>query len=356
MLKSMSQKLNWLKGQSSRRRSLQMGAAFVFVLAAGFMLGSGHEAQSKPLEIRISWSVTPQHMTPLIPKIPMEVYRHYGKSYVVKPVRLRGSGATHTALAAKEIDIAGFNFVSFAKGILNAKQDLKVISQVLSNKEPGDNPGFWVRKDSGINSVKDLKGKTVAINAFGGTIEAAANVVLGGQGLKSGSDFKVVEVRFPAMLPALETKQVDASYLVLPFSLIAKRKKNFKLLFTMRQALGRVENVIWAVRGQFLKENRAALVDFMEDHIRMRRWVHDSKNRDKILGIISKATKRPAKNYASWVFTERDSFRSMNAKFDPKSLQKNINDMHRLGFLKNTLDLKKHMDLSIADDAMKRIK
>ena len=123
MLKSMSQKLNWLKGQSSRRRSLQMGAAFVFVLAAGFMLGSGHEAQSKPLKIRISWSVTPQHMTPLIPKIPMEVYRHYGKSYVVKPVRLRGSGATHTALAAKEIDIAGFNFVSFAKGILNAKQD-----------------------------------------------------------------------------------------------------------------------------------------------------------------------------------------------------------------------------------------
>ena len=46
----------------------------------------------------------------------------------------------------------------------------------------------------------------------------------------------------------------------------------------------------------------------------------------------------------------------MDAKFDPKSLQKNINDMHRLGFLKNTLDLKKHMDLSIADDAMKRVK
>ena len=42
----------------------------------------------------------PGHFAPLIPTVPKynsNVYRHYGKSYVVEPVRLQGGGASLTA-------------------------------------------------------------------------------------------------------------------------------------------------------------------------------------------------------------------------------------------------------------------
>jgi sulfonate transport system substrate-binding protein len=329
-------------------------------LVAGFMgvflFAHFSSAEAKPLEIRISWSVTPQHLTPLIPKMPKSVYRHYGKTYVVKPVRLRGSGATHTALASKEIDIAGFNYQAFGQGIVNAKQDIKAIAQVLADKPPYGGGAFWVRKESNIRKLSDLKGKVIAVNAFGGTVQATAVKMLGDQGLKQGKDFKVVEVRFPAMLPALETKQVDASYLVMPFKMIAKRKGKFEQLFSAYDAFGPIENVIWAVRSEFLKNNRSQMVDFMEDHIRMRRWVHEEKNRKEIVDIIAKATKRPAKNYMSWVFTKKDNFRSLDAKFDPKLLQKNLDDLQALGYLKAKIDLNQYSDLTLADEALKRIK
>jgi len=49
-------------------------------------------ATAEPLKIRIQWSVAPAHLTTLITQAPKEIYKHYGKSYVVEPVRMRGSG------------------------------------------------------------------------------------------------------------------------------------------------------------------------------------------------------------------------------------------------------------------------
>ena len=74
-------------------------------LIAGLGVGLGAlTASAKPLEIRISWAVAPAHLTALLP-INTSMYRHYGKSYVIKPMRMRGSGPALQAIAAGEVDI-----------------------------------------------------------------------------------------------------------------------------------------------------------------------------------------------------------------------------------------------------------
>ena len=80
----------------------------------------------------------------------------------------------------------------------------------------------------------------------------------------------------------------------------------------MRQALGAPETLQWIGKADWIGKNRAALVDFLEDNIRLRKWLYNPSNREQVLATLSKVTKRPAKNYASWAFTNKDSYRRPN--------------------------------------------
>lgn len=312
-------------------------------------------ASAKPLEIRISWSVAPAHLTPLLP-INTSMYRHYGKSYVIKPMRIRGSGPALQAMAAGEVDIGGLSGQALVLGVTRAKLDITVIAQLMSSGVKGYSASsFWARKGE-FKSAKDLKGKRLAVNARGGTVDAALRAMLGRFGYRDGPDYQLVEVRFPAMLPALESKRVDLGYLVLPFNFIAMKKGGYEPIFSMLDALGPVQTLNWIARESWIKKNRAAVIDFLEDHLRFRAWMVDPKNRDEVLKVVSKATKRPAKNYASWVFTKKGYYHAPDAVSDTAMLQKNIDDLVELKILPNSVDVAKHTDQSLVEEAKRRLK
>jgi len=312
-------------------------------------------AAAEPLKLRISWSTTPSHITPLLPEIPQEVYRHWGKSYVIEPQFIRGSGPMLTALAADENEIAGFGYQSFGLAIINAKLDVRGFVGLFASKLPNADNGFWVRADAGIAKIEDLKGKRTAVNARGSGVDASLRKMLGDHGLKDGSDYQIVEVAFPNMLANLDQGKVDLAFLVLPFSLKAEENPKFRQLFTMRDALGENETVVWGAKTDFIAKNRAALVDMIEDNIRARAWLSDPKNHEAVLKILNKVTKLPEDSYRGWVFTEKDTYRSKDAAFDPKLLQKNIDDLHKEGVIPGTIDVVKYTDLSLVDEAKKRL-
>ncbi len=327
-------------------------------LTASLLVGLGAGMVSaEPLKIRIQWSVTPAHLTPLIPHAPKNIYKHWGKSYIVEPVRMRGSGPALQAVAAGEIEFGGISVQAMTLGIKRAKLDLRVIAQIMSGGVEGwASSEFYVRKSDKINSFKDVKGRIVAVNAFGGTVDASIRAMASRAGLTPAKDFQVVEVRFPAMLPALQSKRIDLTILVTPFNLIAQKKGGFKKLFTMSDALGATETLQWIGKADFVKKNRAALVDFLEDNLRFRQWAYNPANRDKLTAIISKVTKRPAKNYAAWAFTRKDNFRHPLALTNVKRMQRNLDDLNKLGVLDQNLDISKYVDMSLAKEAAKRLK
>ena len=86
-------------------------------------------AQAEPVTITAAWAAVPGQMFPVLMQL-KDVLVHYGKSYVVNPIRNAGSGPQTTGLAAGDISLAYFAPSAFALAIQNAHMDdLRLIGE-----------------------------------------------------------------------------------------------------------------------------------------------------------------------------------------------------------------------------------
>jgi NitT/TauT family transport system substrate-binding protein len=328
----------------------------ILLAAAGLAVLSAGSASAEPVKIRISWAVAPAHMTPLLPEAPKGVYKHWGKSYVVEPIRIAGSGPALQALAAGEIEMGGLSPQSLVLGVARAKVDLQAVAQLMSSGVNGyGSSDFFVRKGE-IKKLEDLKGKVVAVNALGSSIDAAVQAQLSKAGMRPNTDYQVVEVGFNNMMASLEGKRVDLAVILLPQSLTASKKGTLEVLFSMTDALGPNETLQWIGKDDWLKKNRAVVIDFLEDNLRFRQWLLDPKNRKEALAIVSKVTKVPADQYEDWLFTKEDNYRDPMARPHAARMQKNVDDLYKLKILEDTIQVAKHVDTSYVEEAAKRLK
>src|SRR5262249_32622313 len=147
---------------------------------------------------------------------------------------------------------------------LEAKLDLRIIGQQVSTEVPGyAGTSFWVRKGE-IARVEDLKGKTIGVNARGNTPDAVLRITMGRHDLQDGRDYQIVEMRYAALLAALESKKLDSAVLILPFSVLAEKNPDLTPLFGLGDVMGPTETVMFVARTDWLAKNRAAVVDFLE--------------------------------------------------------------------------------------------
>lgn len=315
-------------------------------------------AKADPLKIRADWNIIPGQFAPLIPSVPHyapDVYRHYGKSYVVEPLHLAGGGATLTALAVGETDLSTLSPQALVLGVTNAKLDLRVIGQQISTEVPGYlQTYFWVKKTK-INTIEDLKGKVIGVSVRGSNVDSAAEMVMARHGMTAPRDYQIIEVPFPAQLPALQAGKVDAAVLVTPFHLKALADPELKPIFSVGDAFGPVETLMWMAKADFVKKNRAALVDFLEDNMRMRRWMFDPKTRMEAVKQLADATKMQEAQLASWVYSKGDYYYDPHAMVDVARLQKNVETMKETGIIATAIDVKPYVDMSLAKEAAARL-
>jgi len=71
--------------------------------------------------------------------------------------------------------------------------------------------------------------------------------------------------------------------------------------------------------------------------------------------LVAQATKRPPGFYSKWLFTKRDYYRDPNGLPDLAALQQNIDYQKKLGFIRQSLDVKKYADLSLVKAAARRL-
>lgn len=333
------------------------GVLFVIGFCAMTAVGT---AVAQPLNIRMDWSIMPGHLAPLIPSVPKynaNVFRHYGKSYVVEPVRLQGGGASLTALAANEIHIGGITSPHMVVlATTEAKLDVRVIAQALTTEMPGYfQTQFWVRK-ADTKSIQDLRGKVIAVTARASNIESAAQITMRRAGMQEPRDFQIAEMRFPAMVPALESKRVDAVPLVPPFNRIAARNQALGPLFSVGEAMGPVETLMFMAKRDFIVKNRAALVDFLEDNLRMRRWMTDPKTRAEAVKQLSDLAKMPESEFVDWLYTKDDYYYEPTGLVNRERLQNNIKSLKDAGVIPEVTDVSPSLDMSLVQDAAARIK
>jgi len=327
------------------------------LLAGVYALGlTAGAVNAEPVKIRMSWVAPLANWASIILE-KKDLLTHEGKSYTLEAVRYQGTPQMITALANNELEVASMAYSSFAIAIDNAGlSDLRVIADEFQDGVPGYfTDQYYVRKDSGINKVEDLKGKVVGTNGGGSAVDVAIRAMLHKHGLEEKRDYTMLEGPLPAMPAMLLEKKADLIPAVLPFAFNPKLREEGRILFNQSEALGITQMIILAARKSFIDKNRAAMVDYMEDLLRVAHWFGDPKNHDEVAQIASKLTKVPPERFG-WLFTSQDTYRDPGLVPNLEALQRNVDITQELGFVKNKIDIQKYADLSLVKEAGARLK
>jgi NitT/TauT family transport system substrate-binding protein len=235
--------------------------------------------------------------------------------------------------------------------------DLRIIADEARDGYDGYYSGqYVVLKDGPIESIEGLKGKVLATVGAGAAIDIPIRALLRKHGLETPRDYTMLEAPFNNMPSMLIEKKVDFIPTVPPFSLDPRLEAQARTLFTVKDALdGPTEFIIWAAHDDFIRKNRAAMVDLMEDAVRAARWLTDPKNHDEVVRISARIVKQPPEKMG-YVFTKAEDYRDPNMMPDLDLFQRPIDIQQKAGFLKQPLDAKKYADLSLLKDAVARIK
>ena len=215
-------------------------------------------------------------------------------------VRVVGTPALVQAMANNEIEIGNHSYSSLGIAIQNAgMDDIRVISDQFQDGVPGKSTTqYYVLKDSPVQKVEDLKGKVVSSNAAGSAVDIAMRAMLKKHGLEDKRDYTFIEAPLPAQKAMLLDKKTDLIPSVVPFQHDPELKAKGRVLFTQRDIMGVTQMIVWTARKSFIDKNRAAMVDFMEDTLRVVRWYLDPKNHDEAVKIASKLTKIPPERFS----------------------------------------------------------
>jgi NitT/TauT family transport system substrate-binding protein len=143
---------------------------------------------------------------------------------------------------------------------------------------------------------------------------------------------------------------------VLPFSQDAQLRGAAHALFLQKDAIGVSQMIIWVARADFIAKNRAALVDYLEDNLRELHWYYDPAHHAEAIKSVTDFTKTPAALWDSWLFTKGDLYHDPNGTPDLDALQNNIAAANGLGFVPKDLDPHKYADLTLVEEAAKRLK
>jgi NitT/TauT family transport system substrate-binding protein len=309
-----------------------------------------------PVKIRLSYTVPISNSASILLE-KKDLAKNLGKSYQLEVTRFAGTPLMITAMAAGELDIANLAYPSLSAAIQNAgMNDLRIIADDFQDGNAGYYSNeYMVLADGPIRKIEELKGKAVATNAAGSGADIAMRAMLRKAGLEDRRDYTVLEAPFPTMRAMLAERKVDLVPAVLPFSHDPELRKIARPLFTSAEAVGVSQFTMWTARKGFIDKNRAAMVDFMEDTLRIVRWYLDPANRKEVMEICARITKQPPERFA-WVFSDKDYYRDRNLLPDLAALQRNVDLSRDLGLIKASFNVADFSDLSVVLEAAKRLK
>jgi NitT/TauT family transport system substrate-binding protein len=280
----------------------------------------------------------------------------FGKNVKIEVTAFDNGSDFSTAIATNQIDL-GFVGPGPAINQFLKSKNFRVIS--------GSNNGGAVlitRKGAGINSVKDLVGKTVAIPTKGSTNEISLRLLLQQEGLKISTDTTGVQIitRAPAdTLVAIRQKEVDAALIPEPWGTQIVEEGSGQVLVDWDKIPpnnGNYPLTVLMASDKFLKEHRDLAKKAIKANLDGINFI--KKNPAKAYELISAELKQL-------------SGKGMDAKLIKAALDHlNLTDEVNLdviktmakvsfdaGYIKgikeNELDLSKFSDLSLLDEVKK---
>jgi len=333
----------------TRRKLLQAGGATL--AAAGVFSPAVLRAAPTTIHFANGGALAPNEIETLmtVEFFQKNVLKNYGKAYELQATFTRGTPEAGALMAAGRADIACLSFPIFAASVLKdaVPGGMSIIADVFQDGHKGyASNSFFVLAD-GPKTIKDLKGKKIAINAFSSAVDLELRVVLKKNGFDPKKDMEIVEVGFPNMGPALREKRVDCAVMVLPFMAVELAKGGLRELFTGADAFPTFSVVFLAARNEFIKQNRDAVKAYVTDYVEMLHWLYAPENRAKAVEVTAAFTKSSAAVLDTYFLKKNnDYYRDPNGCISAKNVQPAIDAMTKEGFLPGAVDMGKYIDTS----------
>lgn len=179
----------------------------------------------------------------------------------------------------------------------------------------GDNSFNHLVVQPTINSLEDIKGKTVGVDAVNTAFAFQLYEMLRQKGLeKSDYTIKAIGGTATRMETMIKDKSIVASMMNPPFSVMAI-KAGLKDMGTAAAALGAYQGSSMFVLRSWASANSDTLVKFLQATIEGTRWVADPKNKAEAIAMLAARLKLPEDVAALTYESTRNDF-SRDAAID----------------------------------------
>lgn len=238
------------------RRTSWLPLVVALALMTGCGGSSGDEPSSEgPIEVAVG-TLPIEGLEPLYIAINEGYFEEEGLEVV--PQQSQGGATIIPGIVSGDLQFGFSNNVSL---LTASAQGLPL--RVLANGTDGptegeeDTYGFSLvvaDGESEIRDAADLQGKTVAVNTLQNIGPVLINASLERRGIDP-TTIQYVEVPFPDMVPALESGDVDAVWLVEPFSTTATDQGAETLLQPYREAMAGRSIATWFTSEAYAQQN-----------------------------------------------------------------------------------------------------
>jgi len=219
--------------------------------------------------------------------------------------------------------------------------DLQIMGAGLRYHAAGEGAGIWVKKDSPIKSIADLKGKRLAVYSLGSSgitlVRIALHDVYGLNVALKGGDLDFVEMPAPAMPAALATGKVDAAALIHAQAYKAMQTGEFRPIAQTAQDLNnkfhlRMVSAVLAGYGDKLKDNPAVYREFQR--VLRASMEYARSHPDEVFPAVGKEFNIDPGFFKAW-FTRFSDFPVVLSDQDVKAIDLLWEKAKSLGILKS---------------------
>ncbi len=305
----------------------------------------------EPVKIRIAYGIPSEEQKYVMQKKP-EILKNYGKAYTLEWFQFQGTPPQGQALVADGVDAATLAGTVAAQ--LAAQSGFPFLitgSMITEYKDKSFSTTWLVRDNSGINSIKDLKGKTAGVNALGASLDQIQREAFKKAGLEPDKDIRIVEISFGLMEDNLRKGNIDVGTFPQPFLINAMKNGGVKPLFKLTDIQPKYVQLINVFSTKFVKEHPDTVKAFIEDWKIASEFMQ--KNPDETKKIVADMTKIPLAVVNQYLLTKDDYYHDPIGEPDFETLQQNWDWMYDTGQIKKKLSVKDYYDPKFVPSAIK---
>lgn len=241
----------------------------IALAAAGLALASvfgAANAQDVPT-IRLGHSQATEEPLWLM-DTPRGVTPNRGTAYEAEFNPFRSSADRFRAYEAGALDCGTAGPISLILAASSGVKFTALASISQENPENGAVSTFYVKDDSDIQSVADLKGKRVAVNGYKSATELWLRFALRDAGLDPDRDVVITQLSFGQGAQAIRDGQIDSAMLVEPLIFMETAKGGIRPLFSSVDALPFAQDIqTLYCNPDFIAEHPDAVRAFISDYV-----------------------------------------------------------------------------------------